>query len=32
MPQLEDHYDSIGATLPKTLRDELQELEKRLAE
>ena len=32
VPQLEEHYASIGATLPRTLRDELQELEKRLAE
>jgi len=31
VPQLEEHYASIGATLPTELRDELQELEQRLA-
>jgi phosphoenolpyruvate carboxykinase (GTP) len=31
VPQLEEHYASIGATLPKVLKDELQELEQRLA-
>ena len=32
VPQLEEHYASIGATLPQELRDELKELEKRLAQ
>jgi phosphoenolpyruvate carboxykinase (GTP) len=32
VPQLEEHYASIGSTLPQELRDELQELEKRLAQ
>ena len=32
VPQLEEHYATIGATLPQGLRDKLQELEKRLAQ
>ncbi|MEO6317745.1 MAG: phosphoenolpyruvate carboxykinase (GTP) [Acidimicrobiales bacterium] len=32
LPQLEEHYASIGATLPAALKDELEELEKRLAQ
>ncbi len=32
VPQIEAHYANIGERLPDTLRDELQELEKRLAE
>jgi len=32
IPQLEAHYDFIGERLPDELRDELRELEKRLAE
>jgi phosphoenolpyruvate carboxykinase (GTP) len=32
LPQLEEHYESLGATVPAALRDELQELEKRLAQ
>ncbi len=32
LPQLEEHYASIGATLPAILQDELNELEKRLAQ
>jgi phosphoenolpyruvate carboxykinase (GTP) len=31
IPQLEAHYDKIGERLPDALRDELDELEKRLA-
>jgi phosphoenolpyruvate carboxykinase (GTP) len=31
LPQIEDHYTSLGDHLPDTLRDELKELEKRLA-
>jgi phosphoenolpyruvate carboxykinase (GTP) len=32
LPQLEEHYATIGDTLPAALRDELHELEKRLAQ
>jgi hypothetical protein len=32
VPQLEEHYASIGATLPEGLRHELRELEQRLAQ
>jgi phosphoenolpyruvate carboxykinase (GTP) len=32
LAQLEDHYASLGDTVPDALRDELQELEKRLAQ
>ncbi len=32
VPQLEEHYATIGATLPQSLRDKLQDLEKRLAQ
>jgi phosphoenolpyruvate carboxykinase (GTP) len=32
VPQIEQHYASIGATLPDALRDELEELEKRLSQ
>jgi phosphoenolpyruvate carboxykinase (GTP) len=32
LPQLEDHYASIGDTLPDALKDELGKLEKRLAQ
>ncbi len=32
LPQLEEHYASIGDTLPAALREELEELEKRLAQ
>ena len=32
LPQVEEHYATIGDTLPDALRDELQELEKRLAQ
>jgi phosphoenolpyruvate carboxykinase (GTP) len=32
VPQLEEHYTGIGSTLPQELRDELQELEKRLTQ
>jgi len=31
LPQIEDHYASLGEHLPEALRDELKELEKRLA-
>jgi len=31
IPQIEGHFDSIGTQLPDELRDELRELEKRLA-
>ena len=31
LPQIEAHYEGVGATLPEALKDELQELEKRLA-
>ncbi|MGH9275277.1 MAG: phosphoenolpyruvate carboxykinase (GTP), partial [Acidimicrobiales bacterium] len=31
LPQIEDHYASVGDSLPAALTDELQELEKRLA-
>jgi phosphoenolpyruvate carboxykinase (GTP) len=32
LSQLEDHYAGLGDTVPDALRDELQELEKRLAQ
>ncbi len=32
MPQLEEHYASLGSSVPAALRDELDELEKRLAQ
>ena len=32
VPQLEEHYASLGATVPSELKDQLQELEKRLAQ
>ena len=32
VPQIEAHYESIGERLPAVLRDELKELEKRLAD
>ncbi len=32
IPLIEDHYAGIGRTVPEELRDELRELEKRLAE
>ena len=32
LPQIEAHYDMVGETLPAALRDELEELEKRLAQ
>jgi phosphoenolpyruvate carboxykinase (GTP) len=32
LPQLEDHYASVGETLPEPLKDELAKLEKRLAQ
>jgi phosphoenolpyruvate carboxykinase (GTP) len=32
LPQIEEHYESLGATVPSALHDELQELEKRLAQ
>jgi phosphoenolpyruvate carboxykinase (GTP) len=32
LPQIEAHYASVGDTLPEALRDELRELEKRLAQ
>jgi len=32
LPQIEDHYAKVGDTLPEALRDELNELEKRLAQ
>jgi phosphoenolpyruvate carboxykinase (GTP) len=32
LPQVEAHYASIGESLPDALRDELEELEKRLAQ
>ena len=31
IPQIEEHYASLGERLPEALRDELKELEKRLA-
>ena len=31
LPQIEDHYTSLGERLPDALRDELKQLEKRLA-
>jgi phosphoenolpyruvate carboxykinase (GTP) len=31
IPQIEQHYARIGERLPDELRDELRELEKRLA-
>ena len=31
VPLIEEHYESIGERLPDELRDELRELEKRLA-
>jgi len=31
IPQIEAHFDGIGSQLPAELRDELRELEKRLA-
>ncbi len=31
LPQIEEHYESIGERLPDELRDELRALEKRLA-
>ncbi|MGH9186852.1 MAG: phosphoenolpyruvate carboxykinase domain-containing protein [Acidimicrobiales bacterium] len=31
LPQIEEHYEFIGERLPDELRDELRELEKRLA-
>ena len=31
IPQIEAHYASLGERLPEELRDELRELEKRLA-
>ena len=32
IPQIEAHFDGIGERLPAELRDELNELEKRLAD
>jgi phosphoenolpyruvate carboxykinase (GTP) len=32
VPQLEQHYESLGDTVPDTLKDQLQELEKRLTQ
>ena len=32
IPQIEAHYDKIGERLPAELRDELNELQKRLAD
>ena len=32
LPQLEEHYAGLGDTVPETLREELEELEKRLAQ
>ena len=32
LPQIDEHYAGIGATVPEELKDELRELEKRLAE
>ncbi len=32
VPQLEQHYASLGSTVPGELKDQLQELEKRLAQ
>ncbi len=32
LPQIEEHYAGIGATLPATLAEELAELDKRLAQ
>jgi phosphoenolpyruvate carboxykinase (GTP) len=32
LAQIEEHYASLGATVPAALRDELEELEKRLAQ
>jgi phosphoenolpyruvate carboxykinase (GTP) len=32
LPQIEEHYASLGSTVPAALQDELQELEKRLAQ
>jgi phosphoenolpyruvate carboxykinase (GTP) len=32
VPQLEQHYETLGATVPHTLKDQLQELEKRLTQ
>jgi phosphoenolpyruvate carboxykinase (GTP) len=32
LPQIEGHYASVGVTLPDALKDELRELEKRLAQ
>ena len=32
LPQIEAHYASVGDTLPEALKDELRELEKRLAD
>jgi len=32
LPQLEEHYAKVGDTLPEALKDELAELEKRLAQ
>jgi phosphoenolpyruvate carboxykinase (GTP) len=32
LPQLEAHYARVGDTLPTALKDELDELEKRLAQ
>jgi phosphoenolpyruvate carboxykinase (GTP) len=32
LPQIEEHYAKVGDTLPEALKDELKELEKRLAQ
>lgn len=32
LPQIEDHFAAIGARLPSELRDQLEALEKRLAD
>ncbi|MGK2949665.1 MAG: phosphoenolpyruvate carboxykinase domain-containing protein, partial [Acidimicrobiales bacterium] len=32
VPQLEQHYERLGATVPDALKDQLQELEKRLTQ
>mgnify|MGYP001221549623 CR=1 FL=1 len=32
LPQIEEHYASIGETVPEALREQLEELEKRLAQ
>ena len=32
LPQIEEHYASIGDTVPEALREQLEELEKRLVQ